>query len=221
MRNRIILILIMSALFACTSPLDKKFDPETMEADLAEIKSELDSSELMLLATGMMRLQISGKQLQEYTYNQILEDTRKWKKEQAAQEAEQKALAENAKKEEQERIKKLRESVSVSCFYKSFEEINYQKYISYKFVIQNKTDRAVRAVKGSITFTNLFDDEIKSFSFVYDKSIPAGDKVTWNAQTDYNRFLDDDVTLKNKDLDDVKVVWNPEKIMFVDGETLE
>jgi len=141
-------------------------------------------------------------------------------------EAEQKALAEKAKKEEEEeeeeaRIKKLTESVIVSCFEKSFAEYDYQEYITYKFVIQNKSEKEIRAVKGSISFTNLFDDEIKSLSFLYDQPIGSEKEVNWNAQTDYNQFMDDDVSLKNKDLKDIKVVWKPEKIIFADGTILE
>lgn len=33
--------------------------------------------------------------------------------------------------------------------------------------------------------------------------------------------MDDDKTLENKDLKDLKVVWEPEKVIFEDGTTLE
>ena len=58
-------------------------------------------------------------------------------------------------------------------------------------------------------------------SFVYDKPIEAGEQVNWDATTEYNQFMSEDKTLKNKDLKDLKVVWNPEKILFEDGTTLE
>ena len=161
------------------------------------------------------------KKLEEMTYAEILEDGKKWRAEQEKIEAEQKALAEKAAKDEAERIKKLTESVIVSCFEKGYSEVDYQDYITYKFVILNKSDKAIRAVKGGITFTNLFDEKIKSLSFVYDKPIEAGEQVNWDATTEYNQFMSGDKTLKNKDLKDLKVVWNPEKILFEDGTTLE
>jgi hypothetical protein len=145
----------------------------------------------------------------------------KWKAEQEKKEAEQKALAEKAAKEEAERIKKLTEAVIVSCFEKGFTKYNYEDYITYKFVIKNKSDKNIRAVKGGITFTNLFDEKISSLNFVYDQPIEAGTEITWDAQTDYNQFKDEDKTLRNKDLKDIKVVWKPEKIIFEDGTTLE
>ncbi|MEQ8926072.1 MAG: hypothetical protein RLO81_09690 [Fulvivirga sp.] len=215
------LILGIIVLTSCTSPLEKKFDPNSSESDLKEIRNHLDSTELMLLAGNMIRLKMIGEDLEQYTYNDILADAKKIKKEKEAQEAEQAALAQKALKEEQERIKKLTKAVSVGCFEKSFSEYNYQKYITYKFVIQNKSDRDIRAIKGSVVFTNLFDDIIKEINFVYDQPISAGKKTTWNAQSDYNQFNDEDQTLRSKDLNDMKVTWNPEKIIFADGSTLE
>lgn len=221
MKKQILILGLATLLFSCSSPMDKKFNEETAEEDIKAVKSELDSTEMKLLAGSMFRLKLQDKKLEEMTYAEILEDGKKWKAEQEKKEAEQKALAERAAKEEAERIKKLTEAVIVSCFEKGYAEVDYQDYITYKFVIQNKSDKAIRAVKGGITFTNLFDEEIKSLNFVYDQPIEAGKQVNWNATTDYNQFMDEDQTLKNKDLKDLKVVWKPEKIIFEDGTTLE
>jgi len=220
-KRQLIAIGISFMLFSCSSPMDKKFNEETAKEDIEAIKSKLDSTEMGLLAGTMFRLKLQDKKLEDMTYAEILDDGKKWKAEQAKIEAEQKALAEKALKEEQARIKKLTESVLVSCFEKGYSEVDYQDYITYKFVIQNKSDKKIRAVKGGITFTNLFDEEIKSLNFVYDQPIEAGKEVTWNATTEYNQFMSEDKTLKNKSLKDIKVVWKPEKIIFEDGTILE
>ena len=222
MKNKqLLLIGITAFLFSCSSPMDKKFNEETAKEDIKAIKSKIDSTELQLLAGSIIRLKFQDKKLEEMTYGEILEDGKKWKAEQEKKEAEQKALAEKAAKEEAERIKKLTEAVIVSCFEKGFTKYNYEDYITYKFVIKNKSDKNIRAVKGGITFTNLFDEKISSLNFVYDQPIEAGTEITWDAQTDYNQFKDEDKTLRNKDLKDIKVVWKPEKIIFEDGTTLE
>lgn len=221
MKKQILFLLLATWLFSCSSPMDKKFNEETAEEDIKAVKSELDSTEMKLLAGSMIRLKFQDKKLEDMTYSEILENGKKWKAEQEKIEAEQKALAEKAAKEEAERIQKLNQSVMVSCFEKGYAEYDYEKFITYKFVIKNKSEKNIRAVKGGITFTNLFDDEISSLNFVYDQSIEAGKEITWNATTDYNQFKDDDQALKNKDLKDLKVVWKPEKIIFEDGTTLE
>ena len=221
MKKHLLLIGITLFLFSCSSPLEKKFNEETAKEDIKAIKSKIDSTELQLLAGSMMRLKFQDKKLEDMTYGEILEDGKKWKAEQEKIEAEQKALAEKAAKEEAERTKRLNEAVMVTCYEKGFTKYDYEDYITYKFVIKNKSDKKIRAVKGGITFNNLFDDKISSLNFVYDQPIEAGKEITWNAQTDYNQFKDEDQALKNKDLKDLKVVWKPEKIIFDDGTTLE
>ncbi|MGW1454528.1 hypothetical protein ACWBC2_06000 [Salegentibacter agarivorans] len=221
MTKKLVLIGMSILLFACNSPLDKKFNEETAKEDIEEVKEEIDSTDLKLLAGSMIRLKFQDENLEDMTYGEILENGKKWKAEQDKIEAEQKALAEKAAKEEADRIKRLNQAVTVTCFDKGYAEYDYDKYITYKFVIKNKSEKNIRAVKGGITFTNLFDDEISSLNFVYDQPIKAGVEVNWNAQTGYNQFIDEDKTLKNKDLKDLKVVWKPEKIIFEDGTTLE
>ena len=171
MKTKILLFALTSLIISCSSPMDKKYDEETSQADIQAIKSEIDSTEMKILASSMMRLMMKDKNLEELTYAQILEKGKEYKKEQEAKEAEQKAIAEEAAKKEKERIKKLTEAVVVSCFEKGFVERDFEKYITYKFIIKNKSDKAIRAVKGNISFTNVFDDEIKSFYFVYYQQI--------------------------------------------------
>ena len=221
MKKLLLLVGMTAVLFSCSTPMEKKYNEKTALKDIQLIKAAIDSTEFNLLAGSVFRLKLEDKKLEEMTYAEILEDGKKWKAEQEKIEAEQKALAEKAAKDEAERIKKLTESVIVSCFEKGYSEVDYQDYITYKFVILNKSEKAIRAVKGDITFTNLFDEKIKSLSFVYDKPIEAGEQVNWDATTEYNQFMSGDKTLKNKDLKDLKVVWNPEKIIFEDGTTLE
>tara|TARA_B110000902_G_C14021681_1_gene480564 strand:- start:62 stop:727 length:666 start_codon:yes stop_codon:yes gene_type:complete len=221
MKKLLLLVGMTAVLFSCSTPMEKKYNEKTALKDIQLIKAAIDSTEFNLLAGSVFRLKLKDKKLEEMTYAEILEDGKKWKAEQEKIEAEQKALAEKAAKDEAERIKKLTESVIVSCFEKGYSEVDYQDYITYKFVILNKSEKAIRAVKGDITFTNLFDEKIKSLSFVYDKPIEAGEQVNWDATTEYNQFMSGDKTLKNKDLKDLKVVWNPEKIIFEDGTTLE
>ena len=221
MKKLLLLVGMTAVLFSCSTPMEKKYNEKTALKDIQLIKAAIDSIEFNLLAGSVFRLKLEDKKLEEMTYAEILEDGKKWKAEQEKIEAEQKALAEKAAKDEAERIKKLTESVIVSCFEKGYSEVDYQDYITYKFVILNKSEKAIRAVKGGITFTNLFDEKIKSLSFVYDKPIEAGEQVNWDATTEYNQFMSGDKTLKNKDLKDLKVVWNPEKIIFEDGTTLE
>ena len=216
-----LVISISALLIACSSPLDKKFNENTVKEDLLAVNTKIDSIELGLLAGSMLRLKFQNKKIEDMTYGEILEEGKKWKATQDKIEEEQKKLAEKALMIEKERTEKLSKSVLVSCFDKGYTKIDYEDYITYKFVIKNKSSKNIRAVKGSITFVNLFDETIKSLNFVYDQPIKAGMEVNYNAQTDYNQFTKSDKNLKNKDLKDLKVVWKPEKVIFEDGSVLE
>ena len=219
--KKALLILSSVLMLACSSPLDKKYSEQTIKEDVKELRNELDSSEVKLLLGSIFRLTLAQKDLTKMTYGEILEDGKAWKAEQDRIEAEQKALQEKAAREETERIARLQNAVMVTCFKKGYSEIEYQDYITYGFAIQNKSNQDIRAIKGDIMFTDLFDEKIKTLGFTYDQPIKAGATVNWNATTDYNQFIDDDVRLKNKDLKDLKIVWKPIKVIFKDGTTLE
>ncbi len=120
-----------------------------------------------------------------------------------------------------EKSKILQEIVQVSCIEKSFEEYDYHEFITYKFVIQNKSEKTIRAIKGGITFANIFDEEIRILKLVYDQSIKPGNRVVYDATTDFNQFNDEDRELRSKALKDLKVIWEPEKVIFEGGSLLE
>jgi hypothetical protein len=219
--KKILSIVSLAILASCSSPLEKTYSEDGLEKDAPELKEALDSNDLQLLMGSILRLTLQGEDLDKMTYKEILDDGRAWKVEQERIEAEQKALQEKAAREEAERIARLQDAVMVTCFKKGYTEIDYQDYITYGFAIQNKSEQDIRAVKGEIMFTDLFDDEIKTLSFTYDQSIKAGATSNWNATTDYNQFRDEDVRLRNKNLEDLKIVWEPIKIIFEDGSSLE
>ncbi|WP_417800177.1 hypothetical protein [Tenacibaculum sp.] len=221
MRKVFIVSVILLGIVSCSSPLDKKFNEERAAEDIKAVQTEIDSTEFGMLVGSMLRLKLEGEKVEGLTYREILEKGKRWKEKEEELEKEQKLLAEKAKKEELERINRLSESVVISCFEKGFYKYKYEDYITYKFVIQNKSSKNIRAVKGSLIFSNLFDEEIKTINLVYDKVLTADTTVNYEAQTDYNQFSDSDKALKNKELKDMKVKWKPEKIIFEDGTTLE
>lgn len=219
--KKTLILISLAFLAACTSPLEKSYSEETFEQDTKELEAQLDTADLQLLVGSILRLSFEGKDMSSMTYSEILENGKQWKAEQDRIEAEQKALQEKAAREEAERIERLQNAVMVTCYKKSYVEVDYQDYITYGLAIENKTDKGIRAVKGILRFTDLFDDEISSIRFTYDERIAAGATAKWNAQTDYNQFIDEDVALRNKDLEDMKIVWEPIKIIFEDGSSLE
>ena len=221
MKNISLLVILSIIIISCSSPLDKAYKQDTLEEDIVVLKKSISEEELKTLAGYIALKSFSGDDMLGKTYNDLLEEAKKLQEELRLQEEEQKILAEKAKIEEAEKIKRLGDALTVSFFDKGFLEYNYQEYITYKFVFENKTEKTMKAFTGEIKITDLFDKEIKSFSLTYDDGVPANSTKNWDAQTDYNQFIDEDVLLKNKDMEDLKIRWIPEKIIFSDNTTLE
>lgn len=214
-------LLIILSITSCSSSLDKKYNVLTISKDMEDVKNDLDSNDKKLLAGSIFRLALKGEKLEDKTYREILEDGKKWKIENDAKEAEEKKLADEAKRKEGDRIRLLSEVLTVTVFEKGYTEYEYQEYITYKFVFKNKGQKDISAFTGQLIFTDLFDKEIKKINLTYDDGVKAGQDKTYNASSDYNKFMDEDQLLKSKDLDKMKLIWKPEKILFSDGTKLE
>lgn len=221
MKRVLVMFITVAMLLACSSPLDKVYTDGSIETDGKELETVLDSTELMLLAGSIMAAQFTGDSLEGMTYREILEKAKEEKAQMDKERAEEEALAEKERLAEAERMRKLKENVRVTVVSKGFHEGDFEDQITMKFSIQNRSDKEIRAVKGTMKFTDLFDDEIKSVNFVYDDPIPANGKATWNGGLSYNPYMGDEVQLKEKDLEDLKVIWEPESIIFADGSKLE
>lgn len=217
----IILIVISLSAVGCTSPLDRKYNPNTLESDAELIRDRIDSTEVELLTGTILRYSLENKPLEGKTYRELIEDGKRYRDEQERIQREQGALAEAAKFEEEERIRRLNEALTVSIFEKGYIERDYEDYIIYKFAFQNKSNKDIVGFTGLVTFSDLFDQEISSLTLSYDDGIKANSRVNWTATTDYNQFKKEDQALRSKDLSKIKLIWKPEQILFKDGTKLE
>lgn len=94
---------------------------------------------------------------------------------------------------------------------------SYQDQITMSLKFTNNTDKEIRGVEGTLTFYDIFDNEISTKSISYDKEIPAKESKIWESGIDYNQFMDEDVKLKNTELKNLKYKWNVSTIVYVDG----
>lgn len=223
MKKLLLSALALSMLASCTSPLEKQYTEATLAEDIQAIKEsgDADSTEINLIAMSLMRSVLTEEKLEGKTYQQIIDEAKEIQKKVREEEEKQAQLAAQAKLEEEQRIERLNKSLTVTVFDKGYDEYDYQEYLTYKFAFKNNGDKDIRAFKGTVVFTDLFDQEIKSLNLTYDEGVPALKAVNYNATTGYNQFMDEDTRLRSKDIKDIKVVWKPEKILFTDGTTLE
>tara|TARA_B100000795_G_C22756348_1_gene421663 strand:+ start:664 stop:1335 length:672 start_codon:yes stop_codon:yes gene_type:complete len=223
MKKVFLVSLITILTFSCSSPLDNKYSEETFMLDLIEIKKsgELSDVDTKMIAGWIMRSKIKKHTLDGKSYNQIIIEAKDYKKEQELLAEKAKLEEEQKKLEEEEKRQRLSLALTVAMYEKGFKEYQYKKYLTYSFAFENKTDREIRAFTGSVSINDLFDKEIKSINLTIDDNIKAGETFKATYTTDYNQFISEDVKLKSKDMDDLKVIWTPEKILFVDGTEME
>jgi len=117
---------------------------------------------------------------------------------------------------------KLTDKVDVKLINKGFQAADiykgtYQDYITMKFELTNKTGKDVKGVQGNTIFYDIFDNQIYQSTFSYDQGIVANGTATWDASMEYNQFMDDHQKLKTTDLENLRLEWVPEVIIYSDG----
>lgn len=116
----------------------------------------------------------------------------------------------------------LTDKVDVKLIDKGFQAADiykgtYQDYITMKFELTNKTDKDVKGVQGNTIFYDIFDNQIYQSTFSYDQGILASGTATWDATIEYNEFMDDHQKLKTTNLENIRLEWVPEVIIYSDG----
>jgi len=218
-----ILIFLFLVLASCTSsPLDQKFSENTLKEDLSEIE-KIVAPKSFEFFTGFLELRefAESEDLDTLTYRHLFDRSEKIRVELEELELQQQIAAAEAKRLADEKKVRLGSELLVSVYDKGFAEVGYEKYLVFYMNIQNKSEREIRAFKGKIGVYDLFDAVIKEFEITYDKGVEAGETKTWDPVLSYNKWVDSDVTLKNKDFDNLKITWSPYKIIYEDGTTLE
>ena len=206
---------------SCSSPLDKAYKESEVEEDMIALKDAVSEEELGMIVGYIALQSLQGESMLGKTYGDLLNEAKEMRAENERKEAEEEELARKAKQEEAERIERLSSALTVTVFEKGFSKGDWEDYITFKFAFENKTDKPIKAFTGAMVFNDLFDKEIKILDLTYDDEIAGGERKTWDASTEYNRFIDEDAILKEKGLDDMKIQWIPEKILFEDGTALE
>lgn len=213
--KKILLLFVISLIVSCSGPLDREYNEDMLEEDGKALKeSGLSEEDTQMLAGWMIRAKFKDIDLKGKTYGEILEEAKDYKKE-------EEILAKKTKKEEEKKRQRLNTALTLAMYDKGYEKYNYEEYLTYSLAFENKAAQDIRAFTGTLSIQNLFEKEIKSISLTIDDPIPAGETYKGTYTTDYNQFKDEDNILKSKDLDDLIIVWTPEKIIFTDGTSLE
>lgn len=210
------ILMSLCLISSCSNPLNRKYSDKTLEEDAKAIKEskKISNEDAELLATYIMRAKLTNEHIEGMTYTDMLKKAKDIK-------ADQKALADKTAKEEEEKRKRLGAAINVALYHIGYSTADFEDYIVYNIAFENKSSKDIKAIKGTLLITDLFDNKIKELSIVFDDGVKSNETYKTSYTTDFNQFMDEDKTLRSKTIKEIKFVWTPEKIIFEDGSTLE
>jgi hypothetical protein len=209
----LLLVLLMSS---CGNPLDKPFNRETAEADFARIVKLglIDSTETSIMSHFMVEHDLIGAQVLELgaTYEDILEESKKfWEKS-------------GGKKKEEEGVDPKRDilangllkdlTVSVQPVVSSVLQSEWSHGIKYHLILENTSDKAIKAVKGNLVFFDSFGDKVYSIEYKYLDTIALKEKIEKDVLLRIQNAASPQLLLEYGKTNPFIVKWEPVSIIF-------
>ena len=213
----ILFVFFLSIAFSsCNGPLDKTYHSSTYVEDIAEIResNKVSYEDIELLTKYITLAKLAGNDPEGKTYEEILnniKDVRQANSDQDNQDQMQK----DAMRE------RLSSFLTVTLTEKVFSKVNSKDGFIYNVTFQNLSGKNIQMVVGSISLNDLLDREVKNIQIVLDEKIRPHSvlKKTYTAPYDHNN--ENDQRVRSKELVDLRIVWNPVKIIFEDGTVAE
>jgi hypothetical protein len=104
---------------------------------------------------------------------------------------------------------------------KNIRENDYEDDITFELSIKNLTDKDIRAFDGMLTFTDLLDNKIMASKLAINDPIHTGSTLIWKGRIEYNQFMEPHQRLRNEADNNLKIVFDTRKILFLDGTIKE
>lgn len=90
----------------------------------------------------------------------------------------------------------------------------YEDKLAFTVKIDNRTAKSVRAVKGDMVFSDLFDADIFRVPVTVNEKIGPRSSVQWDWEMTYNRFIPAHVHFAGFKAEDLKVRIEQENVVF-------
>lgn len=117
------------------------------------------------------------------------------------------------KKKKEKEIKTL----PVKILDKRYEKKEYQDYISISLEFTNNLKKALRAYQGYTVFTDILGNKIITVTLKNQEIVAEGETFTWAGTINFNQFMQSHIELKNTSLDDLRIKFILDKVIYTDG----
>jgi hypothetical protein len=225
-KSKPIVVVAALILIGCRDVRDVELSKMT-EGQKTSLDKKLNGEETRLLIGYMMRQGMSqafgGKGAPDgITVRQAIKEQSEFletEKQEEAKAEELKKKVEAEQKAKQEEFARLLSAVLVTK--KSLESEYGQKYVVVEMAFENRSDKDMQGIKGTLKIADIFGDSIKNVGFSYDRGVPAGKTSTYNGTIDINRFMNKDMKLWSTDFDKLKTAFEISTIIYKDGTKVE
>ena len=120
--------------------------------------------------------------------------------------------------EKEAKRKRLSPFLEVNLQNKTFARKNNKDVLVFTVILKNTGTQKIKTVTGNLTINDLMEKPIKNLSIFLDEDISPGQTLTKTYTIDYNDADENDRRMRSKDFFDIRIVWNPEKIIFENGK---
>lgn len=243
MRTISAVLLATFLLAACSKPQDIILGPEPLKqmAEQGEQFKKLPEEDRALLVAylGVTEMgKVFGAEVKSptgRTVGEVLVDARAWKTKMQVAEAEAKkkeAEAEALKAKVVAERKAVAERISASVTVaivgtrilpENYDVGRYNDLLSISYAIENKSDKAIRQLKGQVVFKDATGDKIGSLPVDFDEPVAPGKtlKTTTGRGWKINKFRNEEIErIAARDFTSMTATFIPESIAFEGGEVL-
>jgi len=102
-----------------------------------------------------------------------------------------------------------------------FAARRYKATLGLKFEYGNRSERDIRAFTGTVVFRDIFDRDVLRVSLTADSPLAAGATIIdADKSLDINEFNDAHKKIVNSEIENLRVSFEPQSILFSDGSRL-
>jgi hypothetical protein len=219
------ILFIIITLSSCSDVLKNTYSKKTVEGDLERIQAikRLSNEDYELLTDYMLKNRLIDPDLKhiDQTYLELLELAKEDKKKEDAEREKNKKIQEDESQfvsNHTDHMHRALNLVPERCEIR--KDWSSKNGILYKMVFFNPGEKTIVAFHGKFAFYDAFDKELKSVDITLNDKIKSQDTLTYTAPVDFTN-LGPNTLYVSKDYKDLKVVWQPMKILFEDGVLLD
>ena len=211
------LLLLAAFIFSsCNNPLHRTYSPETYEDDMQAIRmgNKVSDEDMKTLANYIILAKLAGTDLRGKSYGDLLEKITDFRQNNDALSGRQ------AMENESKRIR-MSPFLKVSLQSKTFSKKNNKEVLVFVVTFNNTGNQKIKTITGNLAINDLMEKLIKNIAIFLDEDILPGQTVTKTFTTDYNDSDENDRRVRSNDSFNLRIVWNPEKIIFENGKLIE